>query len=434
MFAYYLEVAVSSLWRSRLLSCLMIAVMALGIGASMTMLSVVHILSGDPLPDRSKTLFTPHLNPLPLSYREDSRRDPSDNLTWPDARALLSAGKADLQAAMAGARLLVSSDATSPPFYAEGRFVTADFFAMFGVPLIAGNSWDRTGDNARARVVVLSQRMALRLFNGSALGKFIRLGGVNFYIAGIAGRFDPQPKFYGDVASQPFGEQDDFFLPLSTAIDRRLQATSNFASWGNKGTGNEMESPGVSWLQFWVSLGSARKISSYKAFLNSYWAVQHASGRFERPPNAGLYGLNEWLARKHVIPRDLTLQMMLALAFLLVCMANMAGLLFAKFSRKSSEVAVRRALGAKRIDIAWQFSAEAIVIGFVGGIIGLGIAQLGLWTIRQQPDQYARLASMDSWMLLATFAMGIVASVLAALVPAIRASMVEPALQVKVAE
>ncbi|MFK2890287.1 ABC transporter permease [Dyella flagellata] len=429
-----MEIAVSSLWRNRLLSSLVIAVMALGIGGSMTMLSVVHVLSGDPLPGRSKDLFTPYLNPLPLSYRNDRRMNPSDNLTWPDAWALLSSRRADLQAAMAGAHLLVTPGSSAQPFYAEGRFVTADFFEMFALPFFAGHSWGRAEDDAHARVVVLSQRLAMRLFNGPAIGHSIRLGGVAFDIVGVADHFDPQPKFYGDIASHPFGEQDDFFLPLTTAIDRKLEATSSFASWGSKGAGNEMESPGVTWLQFWIRLDSPQKASSYKAYLDHYWARQHTDGRFERAPDAKLYGLNEWLARKKVIPRDLTLQMALAFAFLLVCMANMTGLLFAKFSRKSGEVAVRRALGAKRADIVWQFSAEAVVIGLVGGAIGLALAQLGLWTIRRQPDEYAHLVTMDGWMLLATFVLGIVASALAALVPAVRASMVEPALQVKVAE
>ena len=75
-----------------------------------------------------------------------------------------------------------------------------------------------------------------------------------------------------------------------------------------------------------------------------------------------------------------------------------------------------------------------MIIGLVGGGLGLGIAQLGLWTIRQQPDDYARLASMDGWMLLATFVLGLVASILAAAIPAVRTSLIEPALQVKVTE
>lgn len=435
MFAYYMEIAIGSLWRHRLLSGLMIVAMALGIGGSMTMLSVVHVMSGDPLPRKSSHLYIPQLNPLPVSYRNDRRADPSDNLTWPDAKALLSSRKADAQAAMAGGHLLVTPGASSQPFYVEGRFVTSGFFDLFGVPIESGHAWGPTDDEARARVVVLSQRLVSRLFPGvSALGRTVRLGNVAFEVVGVSGHFDPQPQFYGDVTSQPFGQQDDYFLPLETAIDKSLEATGNFASWGHRGSGNAMTSPGVTWLQFWVRLENPTKVEAYRQFLDHYWAQQHASGRFERVPDAKLYVLTDWLAKKKVVPRDLNLQLVLAFAFLLVCMANTIGLLFAKFSRKSGEVAVRRALGARRRDIVCQFSAEAVIIGLVGGGLGLGIAQLGLWTIRQQPDDYARLASMDGWMLLATFVLGLVASILAAAIPAVRTSLIEPALQVKVTE
>ncbi|HJR14063.1 MAG TPA: ABC transporter permease, partial [Rhodanobacteraceae bacterium] len=53
MFAYYLDLALRSLKRNKALTALMVLAIALGIGASMTTLTVLHVLSGDPLPDKS---------------------------------------------------------------------------------------------------------------------------------------------------------------------------------------------------------------------------------------------------------------------------------------------------------------------------------------------------------------------------------------------
>ena len=53
MFAYYLDLALRSLKRNKVLTALMVLSIALGIGASMTTLTVLHVLSGDPLPGRS---------------------------------------------------------------------------------------------------------------------------------------------------------------------------------------------------------------------------------------------------------------------------------------------------------------------------------------------------------------------------------------------
>ena len=72
-----------------------------------------------------------------------------------------------------------------------------------------------------------------------------------------------------------------------------------------------------------------------------------------------------------------------------------------------------------------------VVIGLAGGIAGLGLALLGLWAVRQQPDSYAELARLDLPMLLATFALALVSSVLAGLLPAWRAMQVAPAIQLK---
>ena len=104
MLMYYLGLALRSLRRSPVRTGLMVLAIGLGIGASMTMITVLHVMTDDPLPGRSAHLYTPHLDPLPRDYhRGENSPDPSDNLTWPDAMALLKAKRAVRQAAMAGA-------------------------------------------------------------------------------------------------------------------------------------------------------------------------------------------------------------------------------------------------------------------------------------------------------------------------------------------
>ena len=71
------------------------------------------------------------------------------------------------------------------------------------------------------------------------------------------------------------------------------------------------------------------------------------------------------------------------------------------------------------------------MIGVLGGVLGLAIAELGLWSVRQRPDGYAQLASMDVSMLMGTFLLAIGGSVLAGLLPAWRACRIAPAIQLK---
>src|SRR5690625_7945399 len=104
MFGYYLDLAWRSLWRHWVMTFLMVLAIGLGIGASMTMLTVLHVMTGDPLPNRSAHLYRPFLNPLPLDYQykpSDFASGPTAALTWPDAKASLATHQGVRQAAMA---------------------------------------------------------------------------------------------------------------------------------------------------------------------------------------------------------------------------------------------------------------------------------------------------------------------------------------------
>ena len=433
MFAYYLDLALRSLKRNPVLTALMVLAIALGIGASMTMITVLHVMTDDPLPGRSAHLYTPHLDPLPLDFgqRGDSP-DPRDDLTWPDAMALLKAHRAVRQAAMAGGTLLAHpAQADAQPFYANGRYTTADFFAMFGLRFAYGGGWSAAEDAAAARVVVLSDTMARKLFGRvDAVGRAVRLGEEDYRVIGVVADWMPAPQFYADRTGSQYSDADSFFLPLSVAVDKDLPVNGNQMGWGRDEGGKRSDT--TSWLQCWVELDTPAQVGAYRQFLLDYSAAQKALGRFQRPPtNAKLYGLMEWLAHQHLVPNDVELQLWLALGFLFVCMLNIVALLLAKFLRRGGEISVRRALGARRRDIFIQLGVEAALIGVAGGLSGLVIAQLGLWSVRQRPDDYARLAQMDTGMLMATLVLAVVASVLAGLLPAWRACRMPPALQLK---
>src|SRR5207342_3797609 len=101
MFAYYFNLALRSFARNKMLTALMVLAIALGIGASMTTLTVFHILSGDPIPDKSSQLFYPQLDPAGKDGYTPGE-EPSEQMTRFDAEALLGAHRGDRQAIMTG--------------------------------------------------------------------------------------------------------------------------------------------------------------------------------------------------------------------------------------------------------------------------------------------------------------------------------------------
>ncbi|HET7333146.1 ABC transporter permease, partial [Dyella sp.] len=299
MFGYYLDLALRSFRRNPILTGLMVLAIALGIGASMTMITVLHVMSGDPVPGRSRELFVPMLDPRSLEHAQAAHTGVNgtpDGFTWTDAMNLLREHRADRQAAMDAGEVAVRPvRADLHPFFEDGEYVTSDFFAMLGVPFRAGAGWTGEQDQERARVVVLNADLARKLFgDASGVGRTVQLDNVDFTVVGVLEGWHPQPKFYAQHGGHLFGEAEQFFLPLRTALALEFQFNDHLSCWGD--ASNARTSDDCTWLQYWVELDSAARAAAYRTYLDNYWHDQQAHGRFplkDRPPH--LYGLMAWL-------------------------------------------------------------------------------------------------------------------------------------------
>jgi len=429
MLGYYLDLALRSFRRNKVLTALMVLTLALGIGASMTTLTVLRLLSGDPLPHKSAQLFYVQVDPYP----KDHPFSRSDKLPWMmsyvDAMNLLHAQRAERQAAMAMTRVKLAST-QQRPFFDDGVMTTSDFFSMFEAPFQYGGGWSAADGESRAKVVVIADFLNDQLFGGAnSVGRNLRINDQDFRIIGVLRHWAPQPRFYSLYLGGPnYGKGEAVFLPLQSARAAGMGPMSTMSYAG--GDKEVLESAPSIWLGLWVQLPDAAAMSAYRSFLAGYARQQVALGRFERS-RFGLSDLMQWLDSQQVVPGNVRMQTGLAFSFLLICMVNTVGLLLAKCLRRANEIGVRRALGASRAAIFAQFMAEAGLIGLVGGALGLVFALFGLWCIRQQPAEYASLVHLDGQMFACTFAMALIASLLAGVLPAWRACAVTPAPQLK---
>ncbi|SEL45329.1 putative ABC transport system permease protein [Pseudoxanthomonas sp. GM95] len=432
MLAYYFNLAVRSFKRNKVLTALMVLAVALGIGASMTTLTVFHVLSGDPIPAKSDKLFYVQLDPFPMNGYTPGG-DPAPQLTRFDAETLLREKRADRQAMMSAGSAAVEPETSGlAPFILQARYTTADFFPMFDAPFAHGQAWSASDDAARARVAVISSELSQKLFgDADPTGRTLRLGKVAFRVIGVLGDWNPNPRFYDLTNNRYSGDPEEIYVPFSAAMDLKWSNSGNMNCWSDSdGDSTDLNAPCI-WVQYWAQLDSAQKAADYRAYLSNYSDQQRAAGRFQRPSNVRLSDVMTWLDFNQVVPSDVRLQAWLALGFLAVCLLNTVGLLLAKFLRRGGEIGVRRALGASRADIFKQCLVEAGTVGLAGGVLGLGIALLGLWAVRHQPTEYAALAHLDTAMLLGTFVLAIASSLLAGMVPAWRAMQVTPAIQLK---
>jgi putative ABC transport system permease protein len=432
MFTYYLDLARRSFRRNLALTVLMVVAIAFGVGASMTTLTVLHVLAADPIPGKSHKLYRVQIEPRKAN-RALPGQEPPDQVGRDDGEGLLRAARADHQAWMTSGGVALEPDrAGLKPFLITGRWTSADFFPMFEPPFASGGAWTAADDANHAHVAVITRTLADKVFGTTdAVGKSLRVGGTPMRITGVLDRWNPEPHFY-DLDAGIYGVKEEILVPMETALELKFGHQGNTNCWDSAPNG-EPQSLGAPcvWSQFWAELDSPAKADAYREFLVKYSLEQKAAGRFERDPSIRLRDVTDWLKFKEVVPNDARLQTWIALGFLLVCLINTVGLLLTKFLRRSGEIGVRRALGASKRSIFFQLLVEAGTIGVAGGALGLLLAWAGLWAVRHQPTSYAELAELDLPMLAATFALAVFASLLAGLLPAWRGCQVTPAIQLK---
>ena len=434
MFSYYLKLGWLSIRRNPLLSTLMVAAIAVGIGACMSIITVNYVMSSNPIPHKSDQLFYVQLDNWDPNGTDDDADEPPDQMTYLDAMALMKAGKAYRQIASNRSGLVLEPQGDGErPFNIGSRNTFADFFPMFDIPFLYGSGWDDSADRNLERVVVLSKETNERVFGGEdSVGRNVRLNSMDYRVVGVMDEFLPMPKFY-DVTNGAFNEPEEIYIPFNLAVEYKLPRNGNTSCWKPiEGDGTLLTSECI-WIQFWAELRNDQEKQNYMAFLNAYVGQQKELGRFPKPLNNRLSDVMEWMENQEVVDDDAQVMLGLSMLFLLVCLLNTIGLLLAKFLGKSGDISLRRALGASRSSLFIQHMIESGLIGLGGGILGLGLAWLGLRGIEMLfGDMVENLVSLDWVMVIAAIGLAIVSALLAGLYPTWRACRIAPASQLKI--
>jgi len=433
MFGYYLMLGVRSLRRNPYLTVLMVLTLAIGVAASVSTLTILHAMSGDPIPGKSERLFVPFIdNGARNGYVPGA--EPIDmQSTYQDAMNLLRNPPAERGVAIFATGMPVEPPrAGSAPFQSYGLAPTRAFFAMFDVPFRYGQPWSEEDEARGANVVILNRTVAEKMFGeANPVGQRLRMGGEPFTVVGVLGDWNPMPRYYKLIGSGP-ATGEEFMIPMATAVRKELQpyGSVNCSQARDPGYASLLASE-CTWIQLWFETRSGADRADLQSALENYASEQRKLGRLPRPAPVELYDVMAWMEKQKVVGNDIRLSAWLAFGFLALCLVNTVGLLLAKFSVRAVEVGVRRALGASKRDIFRQFLIETGVVGLAGGVLGLGLAVGALALIGMQSKDMAAVARMDWQMLALTFVLSIAAALIAGLLPTWRACQVTPAIQLK---
>lgn len=436
MLLHNLRIAWKSLKRNRALSVLIVTGIALGVAVSTTFATVRHSYAKDPIPSKSDVLYYVRLDswdPLKPYPGADSTLPPTQ-ITYRDMTAIMKSDIPRRQSGMFKTALYVYPDPKiGRPFREIVRLCTADFFPMFDVPMLYGSGWDKKADAGPEPVVVLAREMNEKLFGGkNSVGKTVRMGDREFRVVGVMGDWLPSVKFY-DLTQNQIDVPETIYMPFNFLKPMQLRTFGNSDGWGSSGglSGFDgfLQSESC-WIQMWVELPDKAAVEKYRDFLAAYVLDQKKHGRFQRPLNNRVSTVREWMRDQRVVPPETTAMLILSILFLGVCAVNLVGLLLGKFLARSSEVGVRRALGASRADIFLQHVVECELIGAVGGAIGLllsigALLFLNNWlkTVATRGDFFR----LDVPMVLLSIGLSLAAGLAAGLYPAWRTCRLAPA-------
>ncbi|CAH9052073.1 hypothetical protein PSECIP111854_00894 [Pseudoalteromonas sp. CIP111854] len=445
MIPYYFKLAWLSIRATPLLSLLMVLIIAIGIATSMVAYTITYMMSKHPLEAKADTVFKVYLNAWNASrpYKEkNGKEQAADLLTYMDYTNLSTAHKnskiVKTHTPVAQHKALIRTPQQAKA-EAQMRYmytVNKSFFTMFDSPFLYGAPWTTQSDEKGGLDVVISKPFNDLVFKGqNSVGKPLMIGEHTFTVSGVLDTWHPVPKYF-DYASYAYNKPHDLYVPFKTQINSQLYLGPYFPiycpSLPENITFHTILESDCLWLFLWVELNDSNQRDAYSALLKDYDEQQKQLGRFPRPINSYVRNISEHFVYAGVVPEHSKMAVWLAFAFLAVCLLNCMSLLVNKFYNKRNEIGLRRAIGASKQQIALQFGCETVLIGLVGGIFGLLLAQVGLLTARNI-FHFLNISfmQMDALLVISTLILAVCSTCLFGLWPIYKAIKIQPSSQLK---
>jgi putative ABC transport system permease protein len=405
-----LKIAFRQLLKDPGFTAVAVLTLALGIGASVAIFSVVNTVLLNPLPGPApeRLIQIAERNYTEGGFREQNRKPFFVGVSSPVLEALKANQGLFTGFAWADSMTLErkTEDFTEREY---GYMVSPNFLSLWSVPPLLGRTFakdeavpiNEEGKPMRDAAIVLSYTGWKSQFGGdtNVIGKVLELSGLHFTVIGVMPR---QFQF-------PWGGTK-FWLP---AEPPGYGAGPNIRVFARL-------KPGVTYRQTEAMLATvAQRLTEEHGtdkFYGSEWS--------RRPGGLGL-----WVrpARYEVTEGQEDLQrtlfgLLAAIGFvLLIVCATVANLTLARTEKRQQELAIRAALGAGRLRLMRQLLTESVTLACAGGLCGIAVAAAGVRLLAGLVPEYLprlKVIQIDSHALGFTLLLSVVTGLAFGCVPA----------------
>jgi putative ABC transport system permease protein len=393
------RLSLRSLAKNRSFAFLTIGTLALGIGANTALFSVVNAVLLRPLPHDHPERIAVVWRTLP-TVKENPHSAPDYLDVQKDSRSF------EHVAAYHGLVLDLSQGAGEPQRL-RGAEVTSAFFDVFGTKAALGRTMRAQSDRAGDRLAVLSHGSWQRVFGSdpAVIGRPVRFGSIPMTVIGV------MPAGFSWPADTDAWVLADLQVPTPPLPIPDL-----------------MTERGVSYIDVVARLKPTVSMAEAQAELDGIGRrLAEAFPAKNKDRGYRLVPVHEQLTGS-MRSSLLVLLGVVGLVLLIAC-ANVASLVLARGLGRQRELAVRASLGASPLRLARQLLVESVVLGLLGGLAGLAVADQGTrLLLRLVPGDLPRSGevAIDGGVLLFTLAVSVGTGLLFGIAPALEAAQVPP--------
>jgi predicted permease len=378
--------------KNRGFTAVAVLTLALGIGATTAIFSVVSSVLLRPLPYANAAnlvLIQNTYSSATVANFPKVGLSPGDFFDWRGRVRELS-DVAAYSTVSAGFNLTGMGD----PQRVNAAYASSNLFSLLGVRFIAGRNFGPEDEQAgAARAIILSHRLWQSRFGGDpgSVGRIVDLDGAGYLITGVL------PADFSLVRGA------DIWMGVSQFQDNLTSRVHHdFTTVARL-------KPGVTVAQAQQEMEALNQQAlrdfpdTHKNFGVAVEQLQDPSAKSMRTPLMVLMGVVSFV--------------------LLIACANIVNLLLARNAARRRETALRAALGASRSRLVRQQLTESILLAFIGGIFGLALAWAGFQILGQlAPPELASVkeAGIHGWVLAFAFAVCFLSGIISGAVPAFR--------------